>query len=67
MKVKALIAKIKEGVLRAGDIGENAEVSKETLKVKGWEDFRKERFVTDKRLKDLNDRYNNPRFGNMNF
>ena len=64
---KSINCKIKDGVLRAGEIGENADVSKETLKVKGWEDFRKERFVTDKRLKDLNARYNNQRFGNMNF
>jgi len=64
---KSINCKIKEGVLRAGEIGENADISKETLKVKGFEDLRKERFVTDSRLKDLNNRYNNPRFGNMNF
>jgi hypothetical protein len=64
---KSINCKIKEGVLRAGEIGENADISKETLKVKGFEDLRKERFVTDNRLKDLNNRYNNPRFGNMNF
>jgi hypothetical protein len=64
---KSINCKIKDGVLRAGEIGENADISKETLKVKGFEDLRKERFVTDSRLKDLNNRYNNPRFGNMNF
>ena len=37
------------------------------MKVKNLEDQRMVRFVTDKRLKDLNDRYNNQRFGNMNY
>jgi hypothetical protein len=64
---KSINCKIKSGVIRAGNIGENADVSEETLKVKGLDDFRKERFVTDKRLKDLNDKYNGQRFGNMNY
>jgi hypothetical protein len=64
---KNVNCKIVGGVFRAGNLGENSEVSPETLKVKGWEDFRKMRFVTDKRLKDLNDKYNDPRFGNMNY
>lgn len=64
---KSINCKIVDGVLRAGNVGENADVSKETLKVKGWEDLRKQRFVTDKRLKDLNDKYIDPRFGNMNY
>lgn len=64
---KSLNCKIEGGVLRAGSVGENSDVSKETLKVKGWEDLRKQRFVTDKRLKDLNDKYIDPRFGNMNY
>jgi hypothetical protein len=37
------------------------------MKVKNPADQRLARFVTDKRLKDLNDRYNNPKFGNMNY
>jgi hypothetical protein len=64
---KNLNCKIEGGVLRAGNIGENAEISKETMKVKNTDDQRMLRFVTDKRLKDLNDKYNNPRFGNMNY
>jgi hypothetical protein len=64
---KNINCKIEGGVIRAGNIGENAEVSEETMKVKGWDELRKQRFVTDKRLKDLNDKYNIPRFGNMNY
>ena len=66
-KGKNINCKIEGGVLRAGNIGENAEISKETMKVKNLEDQRMVRFVADKRLKDLNDRYNNQRFGNMNY
>jgi hypothetical protein len=64
---KNINCKINGGVLRAGNIGDLAEISKETLKVKGLEDFRKERFVTDSRLKDTNDKYQTPKFGNMNY
>ena len=64
---KNLNCKIVGGVLRAGNIGENADVSKDTMKVKNSGDQRLARFITDKRLKDLNDRYNNQRFGNMNY
>lgn len=64
---KNINCKIEGGVIRAGNIGENAEVSEETMKVKGWDELRKQRFVTDRRLKDLNDKYNIPRFGNMNY
>lgn len=64
---KTINCKIEGGVLRAGNLGENAEVSKETYKVKGWADRRKERFVTDNRLKDSNDKYIDPRFGSMNY
>jgi len=64
---KNINCKIEGGVLRAGNIGENADVSKETMKVKNLEDQRMIRFVTDKRLKDLNDKYKDQRFGNMNY
>lgn len=64
---KNINCKIEGGVFRAGTLGENAEVSKETLKVKGWDDIRKQRFITDTRLKDVNDKYNIPKFGNMNY
>jgi hypothetical protein len=64
---KNINCKIDGGVLRAGVIGENAEISKETMKVKNPSDRRMVRFVSDKRLKDSNDRYNKPGFGNMNY
>jgi len=64
---KNINCKIKGGVIRAGNLGENSEVSEETYKVKAWEDIRNSRFVTDSRLKDLNDKYSMPRFGNMNY
>jgi hypothetical protein len=64
---KNINCKIDGGVLRAGIIGENAEISKETMKVKNPSDQRMLRFVSDKRLKDSNDTYNKPRFGNMNY
>jgi hypothetical protein len=64
---KNINCKITGGVLRAGLIGENAEISKETMQIKSRNDQRMLRFVTDKRLKDLNDRLNSPKFGNMNY
>jgi hypothetical protein len=64
---KNINCKIEGGVIRAGNLGENSEVSEETYKVKAWEDIRNSRFVTDSRLKDLNDKYSMPRFGNMNY
>lgn len=64
---KNINCKINGGVLRGGNIGENAQISRETLKVKGWDELRKERFISDKRLKNLNDKYPNWRFGDMNF
>lgn len=66
-KGKNINCKVEGGVFRDGNVGENAEMSKETLKVKSQDDARMLRFVTDKRLKDSNDRYFIPRFGNMNF
>jgi hypothetical protein len=55
------------GVLRDGNVGEYAEISKDTIKVKGFNDIRNERFVTDKRLKDLNFEYKRSKFGNLNY
>lgn len=66
-KGKNINCKVEGGVFRAGNVGENADMSKETLKVKSKDDLRMIRFVTDKRLKDSNDKYFIPRFGNMNF
>jgi hypothetical protein len=55
------------GVFRGGILGDNSDVSKETMKVKAPEDVRMTRFVTDSRLKNLNDQYGGSRFGNMNY
>lgn len=64
---KNLNCKIEGGVLRGGTVGEYAEIADDTMKVKGWDELRKQRFITDKRLKDLNDQYHIPKFKNMNF
>ena len=63
---KNINCKIVDGVFRAGILGANSEVSETTFKVKSDEDARFSRFITDSRLKDDNDKYNVPKFGNMN-
>jgi len=55
------------GVLRDGNVGDYAEISKDTIKVKGFNDVRNERFVTDSRLKNLNFEYKKSKFGNLNY
>ena len=55
------------GVLRGGNIGDYAEIGKDTIKVRGFNDLRNERFVTDSRLKDLNPDYRRSKFGNLNY
>jgi hypothetical protein len=64
---KSINCEIAGGVLRAGILGEYAELSKDTKKVKGWNEVRNERFITDKRLQDLNDKYKGAKFGDMNY
>ena len=64
---KNINCKIIGGVFRGGILGDNSDVSKETMKVKAPEDVRMTRFVTDSRLKNLNDQYGGSRFGNMNY
>jgi hypothetical protein len=64
---KAINCEIAGGVLRAGILGEYAELNKDTKKVKGWNEVRNERFITDKRLQDLNDKYRGAKFGDMNY
>jgi hypothetical protein len=64
---KSINCEIDGGVLRAGILGEYAELSKDTKKVKGWNEVRNERFITDKRLQDLNDKYKGAKFGDMNY
>lgn len=64
---KSVNCKIKGGVFVDGIVGDFTEMSKETQKAKNWNVIRSERFVTDKRLKNLNDEYKNPKFGNINY
>jgi hypothetical protein len=64
---KNINCKINGGVFRAGNLGSNSEISKETHKVKGFDEIRNKRFITDSRLKDLNDEVSKAKFGNMNY
>ena len=66
-KGKNINCKMEGGVLRDGNVGDYAQISKETVKVKGFNDIRNERFVTDSRLKNLNFDYKRPKFGNLNY
>ena len=66
-KGKNINCKMEGGVLRDGNVGDYAQISKETVKVKGFTDIRNERFVTDSRLKNLNFDYKRPKFGNLNY
>ena len=58
---------IKGGILRNGDLGRNALVSEQTQKVKDFNDIRNNRFITDSRLKNLNDPVKKIRFKNINY
>jgi hypothetical protein len=64
---KMVDCEITGGVLRKGDIGRNAEVSKETEKAKDFNEIRKGRFITDSRLKNLNDPISRMKFKNQNY
>jgi hypothetical protein len=64
---KTVNCEVEGGVLRAGIVGEYAQISDTTKKVKGWNEVRNERFITDKRLQDLNDKYKGAKFGDMNY
>jgi hypothetical protein len=64
---KSVNCKIEGGVFASGVLGDFSEVSKETKRAKNWNVIRGERFVTDKRLKNLNFEYPNMKFGNMNY
>ncbi len=63
---KKIDCEVKGGVIRKADLGRNAEVSKETEMVKDWNELRLQRFVTDSRLKDLNDPTRRITFKNLN-
>lgn len=58
---------IKGGVIRKADLGRNAMVSPETEKVKDFNEIRMDRFITDSRLKNLNDPIVKIRFKNINY
>jgi hypothetical protein len=64
---KSVNCDIEGGVFRAGILGDASRVSKETQKVKGWNEVRSERFVTDRKLQDLNDKYFRAKFGDINY
>ena len=64
---KSLDCDIVGGVFRAGILGDNSSLSKETQRVKGWNEIRDERFITDSRHKNLNDKYRRAKFGDMNY
>jgi len=58
---------VKGGVIRKADLGGNAEVSEETEKVKDFNEIRQSRFITDSRLKDLNNPMRRIIFKNQNY
>ncbi len=64
---KIIDCEITGGVLRHGDLGRNAEVSKETEKTKDFNEIRRGRFITDSRLKNLNDPISRIKFKNQNY
>jgi hypothetical protein len=64
---KSLDCEIDGGVFRAGILGDNSKVSKDTQRVKGWSETREERFITDSRHQNLNDKYRRAKFGDMNY
>lgn len=64
---KMIDCEITGGVLRKADIGRNAQVSKETEKAKDFNEIRKSRFITDSRLKNLNDPISRIKFKNQNY
>jgi hypothetical protein len=63
---KNIDCKVTGGVFRAGMVGENSELSKETLMVKGKSEMRMTRFITDNRLKNDNTNFLVPKFRNTN-
>ncbi len=64
---KMIDCEVKGGVLRKADLGRNSEVSEDTEKVKDFNEIRQSRFITDSRLKDLNDPLSKIRFKNQNY
>ncbi len=64
---KMIDCEVKGGVLRKADLGRNSQVSEDTEKVKDFNEIRQSRFITDSRLKDLNDPLSKIRFKNQNY
>lgn len=64
---KIIDCEIKGGVIRKADLGRNSNVSKETEKVKDFNEIRVERFVADSRLKDVNVPYKQQKFNDQNW
>jgi uncharacterized protein YjbI with pentapeptide repeats len=64
---KMIDCEVTGGVLRKADLGRNAQVSKETEKAKDFNEIRNGRFITDSRLKNLNDPISRIKFKNQNY
>jgi hypothetical protein len=64
---KMINCEVNGGVIRKADLGSSANVSKETEEVKGFSDIRQSRFITDSRLKNLNDPIRRIIFKNQNY
>ena len=64
---KIVDCSIKGGVIRKADLGRNSNVSDDTEKVKDFEDVRKDRFITDSRLKDVNVYHQVQKFRDQNW
>lgn len=58
---------VKGGVLRKADLGRNSLISEQTEKVKDFNEIRAGRFITDSRLKNLNDPIAKIKFKNINY
>lgn len=58
---------VKGGVLRKADLGRNSLISEQTEKVKDFNEIRTTRFISDSRLKNLNDPIAKIKFKNINY
>ena len=58
---------VKGGVLRKADLGRNSLISEQTEKVKDFNEIRTTRFISDSRLKNLNDPIAKIKFRNINY
>jgi uncharacterized protein YjbI with pentapeptide repeats len=58
---------VKGGVLRKADLGRNSLISEQTEKVKDFNEIRTSRFISDSRLKNLNDPITKIKFKNINY